>query len=154
MTPRIQQKVDVFVSILQGISGLSTASTLKVGAIAVHRKFQKIASFGYNGSYPNAPISKGTGTEEESFEPGQSGFIHAEINMIAKFRESDPENYIVLLTHSPCSVCTKVLVNAGFKYIYWVEDYRETTHISALSDYGILYGNIAKLYRDYYEFIK
>lgn len=154
MTPRIQQKVDVFVSILQSISGLSTASTLKVGAIAVHRKFQKIASFGYNGSYPNAPISRATGTEEESFEPGQSGFIHAEINMIAKFRDSDPENYIVLLTHSPCSVCTKVLVNAGFKYIYWVEDYRETTHIPALSDYGILYGNIAKLYKDYYEYIK
>lgn len=154
MTPRIKQKVDTFVSILQNISELSTASTLKVGAIAVHRKFQKIASFGYNGSYPGASINIQTGTEEESFEPGNSGFIHAEVNMIAKFREYDPENYIVILTHSPCSVCSKVLVNAGFRWVYWIKEYREVSHLEGLADYGILSGNIEKLYKDYYNSIK
>jgi len=154
MTPRIRQKVDTFASILQSISELSMASTLKVGAIAVHRNFQKIASFGYNGSYPEAPINQQTGTEEESIEPGKSGFIHAEINMIAKFREHDPENYIILLTHSPCNICTKVLVNAGFKYIYWVSEYRQIEHLSILDNCQVLYGNIEKLYKDYYERIK
>ena len=154
MTPRIRQKVDTFTSILQSISELSMASTLKVGAIAVHRNFQKIASFGYNGSYPGAPLNPTTGTEEDSLEPGKSGFIHAEINMIAKFREHDPENYIVILTHSPCSICTKVLVNAGFKYIYWVSEYRETKHLSVLDECKVLYGNTQKLYKDYYESIK
>ena len=153
MTPRILQKVDTFVNILQQISQLSTSSRLKVGAIAVHRKFQKIASFGYNGSYPGAPINPETGTEEESLEPGLSGFIHAEVNMVAKFRENDPENYIILLTHSPCSVCTKVLVNAGFKYIYWVNEYRETEHLQILDNYGIMQGNIKDLYQDYYTTI-
>jgi len=73
--------------------------------------------------------------------------------MIAKFRESDPENYIVLLSHSPCSVCTKVLVNAGFKYIYWIEEYRETKHLQILDNYGIMYGDIKSLYQDYYTTI-
>ncbi len=149
MTPRIKQKVDTFVSILESISNLSTSSTLKVGAIAVHKKFQKIASFGYNGSYPGAPVNETTGTEEESLEPGHSGFIHAEVNMIAKFREHDPENYVVLLTHSPCTVCTKVLVNAGFRHIYWVNEYRETSHLSILDKCKITHGRVEALYEDY-----
>lgn len=147
MSQRIEIKVDTFVKILQDISQLSTSSRLKVGAIAVHKKFQKIASFGYNGNYPGAPINPETGTEEESLEPGHSGFIHAEINMIAKFREQDPENYIILLTHSPCKMCSKVLMTAGFKYIFWVNEYRETSHISILETQGILYGNIKDLKR-------
>jgi dCMP deaminase len=102
---------------------------LKVGAIAVKNDFSKIASFGYNGSYPNAPVNPDTGTEEESLVPGESGMIHAEVNMIAKFRESDPENYVVIVSHSPCKMCTKVLVNAGFKHIYWLEEYRDTSHL-------------------------
>jgi dCMP deaminase len=154
MTPRIIQKVDTFVSILEHISDLSAASTLKVGAIAVHRKFQKIASFGYNGSYPGASVNPQTGTEEESLEPGGSGFIHAEVNMIAKFREHDPENYIIILTHSPCNVCSKVLVNAGFRWVYWIKEYRDTSHLSMLEDCGVLSGNIEKLYEDYYNQIK
>lgn len=128
-TKRRQQKLNLFGQIAAQIASLSVASRLKVGAIAVRYDFSKIASFGYNGSYSNAPINSETGTEEESLEPGESGLIHAEINMIAKFREPDPENYMVILTHSPCKMCSKVLVNAGFKEIYWVEDYRDTSHI-------------------------
>jgi dCMP deaminase len=149
MTERIVQKVDTFARILQEISQLSASSRLKVGAIAVHKKFQKIASFGYNGSYPGATANSETGTEEESLEPGHSGFIHAEVNMIAKFREHDPENYIILLTHSPCPICTKVLMTAGFKYIYWLDYYRETNHLPILQSQGILYGDLQKLYKDY-----
>ena len=150
MNSRIKQKVDTFVRILEEISHLSTSSRLKVGAIAVHKKFQKIASFGYNGSYPGAPLNPETGTEEESAEPGKDGFIHAEVNMIAKFRDPDPDNYIIMLTHSPCNVCCKVLVNAGFKYIYWVNQYRETQHLDLILDKSdVIYGDINKLYKDY-----
>ena len=132
MKNRFQQKVKVFSSIAETIAALSTASRLKVGAIAVRKDFSKIASFGYNGSYSNAPVYEHTGTEEESLEPGESGLIHAEINLIAKFREPDPENYAILLTHSPCKMCTKVLVNAGFKNIHWLNDYRDTSHLDEI----------------------
>jgi dCMP deaminase len=150
---RIQFKIDTFSKMLLEIASLSNASTKKVACMALHRKFTKIASFGYNGSYMGAPINEVTGTEEDSLVPGESGFIHAEVNMIAKFREFDPENYVILLTLSPCKMCTKILVNSGFKFVYWIEDYREQNHLHIFDESGITYGNIEKLKKDYVDVI-
>ena len=139
---RYNQKLAIFSKIAEEISSLSVSSRLKVGALAVRFDFTKIASFGYNGSYKNAPVNPVTGTEEDSLNPGESGLIHAEINMIAKFREPDPENYIVILTHSPCKMCTKTLVNAGFKSVYWINEYRETEHLQIFDTCGVSHGKI------------
>jgi dCMP deaminase len=144
-------KIEKFTSIISTIAELSNASTKKVACMALHKNFTKIASFGYNGSYAGAPINPLTGTEEDSLEPGCSGFIHAEVNMIAKFRERNPEDYIVLLTLSPCKMCTKILVNSGFKWIFWIEDYREQDHLSIFDECGIKYGNIDELKKIYHE---
>jgi len=149
---RARTKIKVFSTILEEISTLSTSSRLKVSCIILKRDFTKIASFGYNGNYFNAPINDITGTEEESLEPGKDGFIHAEENAIAKFRENDPENYIVLVTHSPCSKCAKLLANSGFKYIYWLNDYRENNHLEQIfTRCEISGGNIEQLIEDYVE---
>ena len=148
---RINFKIDTFAGMIQQIATLSNASTKKVACMALHKNFTKIASFGYNGSYKGAPINEVTGTEEDSLVPGESGFIHAEVNMIAKFREFDPNNYIILLTLSPCKMCTKILVNSGFKYVYWIEDYREQGHLHIFDECGIKYGNIEKLKLDWYS---
>ena len=149
METRKLEKINVFVDILEKISTLSTSSKLKVAAIAFKRDFKNIAAFGYNGSYKNANVNSVTGTEEESLLPGQSGFVHAEMNMIAKFREQDPENYIVFLTHSPCSICAKLLINADFKYIFWKEEYRETEHLDKyFNDNVKAYGKIDDLYNN------
>jgi len=142
---RTREKILVFVNHLRNIASLSQSSRLKVGAIAVKKNFQRDC-FGYNGTISNAPINKKTGTEEESLKPGLSGFVHAEMNLIAKFREHDPENYVVMLTHSPCSICAKLLINAEFKNIFWLEEYRETNHINELFEGRIdNWGNIDKL---------
>jgi len=149
---RARTKIKVFSTILEEISTLSTSSRLKVSCIILKKDFTKIASFGYNGNYFNAPINEITGTEEESLEPGKDGFIHAEENAIAKFRENDPENYIVLVTHSPCSKCAKLLANSGFKYIYWLNDYRENNHLDQIfTRCEITGGNIEQLIEDYVE---
>ena len=148
---RLQLKLGVFVDILTSIKNLSNSSTTKVGCMALRKDFSKIASFGYNGSYSGAGINDETGTEEDSLIPGESGFIHAEVNMIAKFKEYDPENYIVLLTLSPCKMCTKILVNAGFKHVYWLTDYRDTDHLSIFKNVGVTSGNIQNLLSDYHS---
>lgn len=142
---RTDLKLQIFKDILLRVSDLSVSSTKKVACIALRKDFSKIASFGYNGSYAGAEVNEETGTEEESLEPGKSGFIHAEINMIAKFKENDPENYIILLTLSPCDMCTKVLVNAGFKHVYWIESYRETNHLAIFSKAGVTCGDFQSL---------
>jgi len=151
---RLDQKIEIFKDIVEHIAQLSVASTYKVGCIALKKDFSKIASFGYNGSYPGAPLNEHTGTEEDSLEPGKSGFIHAEINMIAKFKEFDPENYIVILTLSPCEMCTKVLANAGFKNVYWTTEYRHTEHLRIFDRCEVKHGNLQQLAKDYHEIVK
>ena len=116
--------------------------------MALRKDFSKIASFGYNGSYSGAGINEDTGTEEESLIPGESGFIHAEVNMIAKFKEYDPENYVILLTLSPCKMCTKILVNAGFKYVYWIDEYRDTDHLKIFGQCGVKSGSFETFMKD------
>jgi len=149
---RVKQKVEVFTEILEKISTLSTSSRLKVSCIILKKDFTKIASFGYNGNYSNAPINPLTGTEEESLEQGKDGFIHAEQNALAKFREHDTSDYIVLISHSPCSNCCKLLVNSGFKWIYWINNYRETSHLQQIFERSqVNGGNIDKLVSDYID---
>lgn len=140
---RTKQKLESFVAIAQNLASLSTSSKLKVGCIIFKKDFSKIASIGYNGAYKNAPVHEATGTEEESLEPGKSGFIHAEINAISKFREYTTDDYVVLITHSPCAHCAKVVANAGFNYVYWVEDYRIVEHLDTIFERtGVKYGNV------------
>lgn len=146
---RLQIKLNAFTNILLSIKDLSNSSTTKVGCMALKKDFSKIASFGYNGSYSGAENNNDTGTEEDSLVPGESGFIHAEVNMIAKFQEYDPQNYIILLTLSPCKMCTKILVNAGFKHVYWLEDYRDTTHLRIFKECNVTHGKILNLLNDY-----
>ena len=142
---RFAQKIQSFEIILKEISSLSVAQKMKVGAMAVKTDFSKIASFGYNGTYPGCPVNPETGGEEISLSPGESGFLHAEDNMIAKFHERDPENYMILQTLSPCRDCTMRLVNAGFKHVYWIEEYRETGHLDIFESCGVKYGTIKNL---------
>ena len=146
---RLQSKIETFTDILKSIRDISNSSTTKVGCMALKKDFSKIASFGYNGSYSGAETNSDTGTEEDSLKPGESGFIHAEVNMIAKFQEYDPQNYIILLTLSPCKMCTKILVNAGFKHVYWMQDYRDTKHLQIFNECNVTHGKILNLLNDY-----
>jgi deoxycytidylate deaminase len=142
MENRKSIKINNFKNILLSISELSVSQTKKVACMAFTKNFSKISSFGYNGTYPNAPINPETGGEELSLEPGCSGFLHAEDNMIAKFSEKNPEDHIVFITLSPCRECTIRLVNAGFKEIYWIENYREQSHLNIFDRCNIKYGTI------------
>lgn len=138
-----------FKDILLKISELSVSQTTKVGCITFTKNFSKISSFGYNGTYPNAPINPETGGEELSLVPGESGFLHAEDNMISKFTEKNPEEHIVFVTLSPCRDCTIRLVNAGFKEVYWIEDYRKQEHLEIFDRCGVKYGTIDQLIKEH-----
>jgi dCMP deaminase len=142
------EKILVFTNILESISTLSVSQTKKVGCIIFKNNFSSIASFGYNGTYPGAPINPETNGEEVSLEPGKSGFIHAEDNAIVKFHERDPEKYIVFVTMSPCRECCIRLINAGFKEVYWIEDYREQSHLTIFDTCGVKYSSINNLIKE------
>lgn len=101
---------------------------LHVGCVIV-RDDRHIEGLGYNGDEiggPNAP---------ESLEPGQSGFVHAELNALIKAR--NPEGCVLYVTHSPCRACAKAIVNAKIKRVVYAYAYRDETPLLLLAQAGI-----------------
>jgi dCMP deaminase len=103
---------------------------LKVGCIIVSNDNKWVVGLGYNGnarSFPNLP---------DSLEPGESGFVHAEIN--ALINAGQPVyGGTVYLTHSPCLACAKALINAGVQVVWYAEPYRDTKPLEWLEMAGI-----------------
>ena len=104
------------------LSKRSTCDRLRVGATVVRDR--RIIAGGYNGS-----VSGDVHCEEVGCYVVDSHCIrtiHAEVNAIlqcAKFGvpTEDAEIYV---THFPCLQCTKTIIQAGIKKVYYEEDYK------------------------------
>ena len=79
----------------------------QVGAVIVTEDNTQVLSVGYNGNYAGGPNAV------ESQNPGESGFIHAEINALLKLDYNNPKRKTMYITLSPCRMCAKAIVNAG-----------------------------------------
>lgn len=128
----------------------STCTRLMVGAVIVREN--RIIASGYNGS-----VSDGDHCIDDGcyvVEGHCVRTIHAEANALlqcAKF--GVPTNGTTLYaTHFPCLQCTKQIIQAGVKEIYYEEDYRNhalaiqlfqeadiTVHQITLTDVSIRY---------------
>jgi dCMP deaminase len=102
-----------------------------VGAVLV--KDKRILATGYNGAPKKLPHCEETGClrEEKNVPSGQRHEIcrgiHAEQNLIAQsaFHGVKTEGATVYCTNQPCSICTKLLINAGIKRIYYKKPYND-----------------------------
>lgn len=104
----------------------------KVGAIIVTFDNTQVLAVGYNGD------EKGGANERESMDPGGSGFIHAEENVLIKFDYNNPKKKKLYVTHSPCRMCAKKIINAGIDMVIFGEVFRtDPTGIDVLRDAGI-----------------
>ena len=104
----------------------------QVGAIVVTSDNTQVLSIGYNGNYSGGPNSV------ESFEPGQSGLIHAEINALLKLDYNNPKTKIVYVNLSPCRSCAKAMVNAGIDEVIFKNEYRDMSGIEILKNAGVV----------------
>jgi dCMP deaminase len=109
----------VMMKIACDISKLSYDPKHKVGSILVKNDYTDINAIGYNGSYAGGKNSR------ESLESGESGFIHAEANLLihSTLNRDTVKDYTVFLTLKPCINCAKMLINKGVKRIVILEDY-------------------------------
>lgn len=113
---------DYFMSQTQLLSLRSTCTRLKVGAIIV--KDNRVISSGYNGSVSGEAHCIDVGCLIEDGHCIRT--IHAEINAIlqcSKFGVST-EGASIYVTHFPCVHCSKSIVQAGIKNIFYAEDYK------------------------------
>ena len=114
------------------ISLRSVDSKYKVGAVIVTQDNTQVLSLGYNGDQKGGP------NKRESHEHGKSGFIHAEVNALIKCDFNSPKKKKMYLTHSPCVVCAKCIINAGIDEVIYQNEYTpEKMGIKILLDSGI-----------------
>ncbi|KYG32008.1 ComE operon protein 2 [Alkalihalobacillus trypoxylicola] len=108
----------------------STCTRLMVGATIVRDK--RIIAGGYNGSVTGSEHCIDDGCYVVDNHCIRT--IHAEINALlqcSKFgvRTDGAEIYI---THFPCVHCTKAIIQAGIKKVYYAEDYKNHPYAEEL----------------------
>lgn len=149
---RFLQIIKAHLKAAEAYAELSYAKRLKVGAVLV--KDGRIVSVGRNGMPPggtNVCEEKRPRWDEESFhnrEHGgykgtelvtKPGVCHAELNAIAFAARNGvaTDGCIMVVTDSPCFECSKLLVQAGIKEIYYKTEYRLTDSLEFLREYGV-----------------
>ncbi len=120
---------EYFVSITELVSQRSTCTRRKVGAILV--KDKQIIATGYNGAPANVShcLDVGCLREQQGIPSGERHELcrgsHAEQNAIiqAAVHGVSIEGATLYCTHMPCSICSKLLINARIDKIYYLEGY-------------------------------
>lgn len=113
------------------ISERSYDPRTKVGAVVVTEDNTQVLSIGYNGNH------RGGANSVDSAEPGLSGLIHAEINALVKMDYNNPKRKVMYVTHSPCLACAKLIINANIHEVKYLEEYRDTSGIELLKNFGV-----------------
>jgi dCMP deaminase len=117
---------EIFMDFAHSIARRSTCRRTQVGALIVSGDNQRILAMGYNGSWKGGP------NDCDTHEPGACGCLHAEMNCLLKLRENDLSDARMYVTHSPCKMCAKAIVNSGVKLVIYDIPYRLTEGIDLL----------------------
>ena len=115
---------EYFMSLVEFTATRSSCNRLHVGCILV--KDNRIVSQGYNGFLPGCPHISHIRDNHEM------ATIHAEQNAVFDCAKrgvscNDCDAYI---THYPCLNCAKMLLTAGIKHIYFINDYHNDELVS------------------------
>lgn len=120
---------EYFMSIAKLVATRSTCLRRNVGAVLV--KDKKIVATGYNGAPTGIRHCEETGClrEKLNVKSGEKHELcrglHAEQNVIiqAAYYGVATKGTVLYSTHKPCIICTKMLINAGVKKIFFSEGY-------------------------------
>lgn len=109
-------KAHAFFGIAESVSKLSKDPSTSVGCVLLDSDTLSCKSFGYNG-FPRGVDD----TVEKRWErPEKYSFVsHAEANAVAQAALSgtSTKNATCVVTHFPCSDCSKILIQSGIKRV-------------------------------------
>lgn len=125
----------IYMQIAYQTAKLSYAERRKVGCIIV--KDEQIVSFGYNGTPHN--FDNSCETQEGGTLITKAEVLHAESNAITKLAKSTLTSVGADLytTTMPCYGCSKLIIQAGIKRVFYSEDYRDRSGVDLLKKAGI-----------------
>jgi dCMP deaminase len=123
---------EYFMSITEMVAQRSTCLRRKVGAILVRDK--RIIATGYNGAPAKVShcLDVGCLREQQGIPSGERHELcrglHAEQNAIiqAALHGFSVEGATLYCTNMPCSICSKMLINARIEKIYYKEGYADS----------------------------
>lgn len=134
---------EYFMEMAQLVSSRSTCLRRKVGAVIV--KDKRVLSTGYNGSPKGTmhceelgcirvKLNVPSGTRHELCRG-----VHAEQNAVtqAAYFGVSVDGSTIYTTTYPCSMCAKILINAGIKEIVYSEGYSDDLSQQLLNEAGI-----------------
>ena len=132
-----------FMDIALLVARRSTCRRRRVGAITVRDK--RILATGYNGAPTGLPhcLDIGCLREELEIPSGERHELcrglHAEQNVIiqAAYHGVSVEGATLYCTNLPCSICSKMLINAGIRDIIYQEGYADSMTEEMLSAAGV-----------------
>jgi|694.fasta_scaffold00021_44 dCMP deaminase len=137
-----QHKVDVaYIKMAQVWAELSHATRKKVGALIV--KNNTIIADGFNGTpsgFENE-CEEAVMNEDGSFREYKTKWyvLHAESNALAKVAKSTQscDGSTLYITYSPCTDCSKLILQAGIKKVVYLEEYRDIAGLDFLRRAGV-----------------
>lgn len=135
--------VRYFMDIAVLVSKRSTCLRRSVGAIIV--KDRRVLSTGYNGAPSNVRHCSETGCLRQQLKvPSGERHelcrgIHAEQNAIiqAALHGVSIKGADLYCSNLPCSICAKMIINAGLLRIYYLAGYADSMSKEMLDDAGI-----------------
>jgi len=121
----------------------STCLRRSVGSVIVKNK--RILSTGYNGAPTDIRHCIETGCLREKLNVASGERhelcrgIHAEQNAIiqAAFHGVSIKDAVLFCTNLPCSICAKMIINAGIKRIYFQSGYTDPMSEEMLGEAGV-----------------
>ncbi len=130
-------------SIAQLVAGRSTCLRRSVGAVIV--KDRRILATGYNGAPAGLPHCEETGCIREKLNVPHGERhelcrgIHAEQNAIIQSANygTGISGSAIYTTHHPCSVCAKMIINAGITRVISADGYPDELASELLAQAGI-----------------
>ncbi len=132
-----------FMNITNLVAERSTCTRRAVGAVLV--KDKRILSTGYNGAPTGLKhcLEVGCLRERLGVESGKMHElcrgIHAEQNAIiqAAYHGVSVKGAAIFCTNQPCSICARMIINAGIQKIYYQSGYADSLAKELLEEAGI-----------------
>ena len=134
---------EYFMNITDLVATRSTCTRRKVGAVLVKEK--RILCSGYNGAPAHVAHCAETGClrEQLSVPSGEKHElcrgVHAEQNAIiqAAYHGIPVRGAVLYCTTQPCSICAKMIINAGIQKVYFRDGYDDPLALEMFDQAGV-----------------
>ena len=121
----------IWMEMAHSIAQRSYDPKYKVGAIIVSADNTSVLALGYNGNWAGGPNCR------DSEDRGKSGMIHAEVNALLKMDYHNHKRKVMYVTHSPCIMCAKAIINAGIDEVVYAHRYDYENSVDLLASAGV-----------------